>query len=210
MASNRKTIKSNTQSENSDKNLSDKNIVKQIFLGEYFNIHTFQKHPITETFFIREAKALKEWSELETSLRIADFYDWRGYSPEMYYEWVSKHHEMCSSHAYAMRRIGSRREVGAMSRKFAENTVHKTLGHYDPIWREEMRLMNEARLAIAEKQEARIVVMERYQLPDGGYQDVEVISTSKLTPQEVASNIRRNTATDRQVKVNANVGESHE
>lgn len=210
MASKQKTIKSNTQSKNTANITSAENPVKQIFLGEYFNIHTFQKHPITETFFTREAKALKEWAELETSLRISDFYDARGYDPKFYYYWVEKHPEIQTAHEYAMRRIGSRREVGAMSRRFAENTVHKTLGHYDPIWREEMRLMNEARLAIAEKQEARIVVMERYQLPDGGYQDVEVISTSKLTPQEVASNIRRNTATDRQVKVNANVGESHE
>jgi hypothetical protein len=210
VASNRKTNKPNTQSENGTKNASEQNLVKQVFLGEYFNIHTFQKHPITESFYAREAKALKEWSELETSLKIADFYDWRGYDPKQFYRWVANHEEMSLAHDYALRRVGSRREIGAITRKYAETTIHKVHGHYDQIWREEMRLMNEARLAIADKAESRVVIIERFPSPSGEYHDVDVVSTSKLDPQEVASNIRRNTATDRQVKVNANVGESHE
>ncbi len=210
MASKRKSIKSNTEPEKNAINASSENLAKKVFLGEYFNIHTFQKHPITASFYIHEARALKEWSELETSLKISDFYDARGYDPKQFYRWVADHEEMALAHDYALRRVGSRREIGAMTRKFAESTIHKVHGHYDPIWREEMRLMNEMRLAVAEKAESKVVVIERFPSPSGEYHDVEVVSTSKLSPQEVAANIRRNTATDRQVKVNANVGETYE
>ncbi len=210
MASKRKSIKSNTQSEKNAIDSSSENPVKQLFMGDYFNIHTFQRHPITPTFFSYQAKLLKEWADQDDSLRISDFYDKQGYGPEFYYYWVDKDHDFKAANSYALRRIGSRREGGAMTRKFSENTIHKTLGYYDPIWREEMRLMNEMRLAVAEKAESKVVVIERFPSPSGEYHDVEVVSTSKLSPQEVASNIRRNTATDRQVKVNANVGETYE
>lgn len=206
----RKINNHNTIPENNAIKLSNENSVKQLFLGEYFNIHTFQKHPITSNFILQEAMRLKQWADLEESLRICDFYDLRGYSPEIFYEWVEKYPEMKFSNNYALRRIGSRREGGALNRKFAETTVHKTLGRYDHVWREEIAIANAARLAIAEKSESKMVIIERFPSLSGEYRDIEVISSSKLTPEEVASNIRRNTATDRQVKVNANVGESYE
>lgn len=205
-----KTSNHITVTENSGINVSEKNSTKPLFIGEYFNIHTFQKHPITSKFILQEAMRLKEWSELDTSLKIADFYDMRGYDPKQFYRWVAEYDEMSLANEYALRRLGSRREIGAMTRKFAETTIHRVHGHYDQIWREEMDKANQARLAVAEKSESKLVIMERYQLPGGEYRDVEVISTSQFTPEEVAANVRRNTATDRQVKVNANVGDSCE
>jgi hypothetical protein len=209
VASKRKSNNPITKTNDSTTNSSGQNSVKQLFMGDYFNIHTFQRHPITPSFFGYQAKLLKEWADQDDSLRISDFYDKQGYGPEFFYYWVDKDHDLKAANSYALRRIGSRREGGAMTRKFSENTVHKTLGHYDPIWREEMRLINEARLAIAEKSESKIVVIERFPSASNEYQDVEVVSTSKLSPQEVASNIRRNIATDREVKVNMK-GKSHD
>ncbi len=206
----RKINNHNTVIENNATKLSEENSVKQLFLGEYFNIHTFQKHPITSNFILQEAMRLKQWADVEDSLRICDFYDQRGYSPEIFYQWVDKYPEMNTANNYALRRIGSRREGGALTRKFAETTVHKTLGRYDHVWREEMALANAARLAVAEKSESKVLIIERFPSSSGEYRDVEVISSSKFSPEEVASNIRRNTATDRQVKVNANIGETYE
>ncbi len=203
-----KTSNTNTVAENNDTNLNNENSVKQLFIGEYFNIHTFKKHPITTNFILQEAKALKTWADQDDSLRISDFYDRQGYSPEMYHYWIDKFPEMSHANQYALRRIGSRREIGAMQRRFAESTIHKVQGHYDHIWREETRLANEARLAVAEKSESKVVIIERF--PSSSREDVEVVSTSKLTPEEVAANIHRNTATDRQVKVNGNVGSTYE
>lgn len=203
----RKNNNPNTVTENNAKNQSEEKTIKQIFLGEYFNIHTFQKHPITSNFILQEARKLKDWADQDDSLRISDFYDLQGYGPDMFYLWVDKYPEMRLSNDYALRRIGSRREGGALTRRFAETTIHKTLGHYDNIWRQEVRLANEARLAIAEKSESKVVVIERFPSLSA---DVDVIPSLKLTPEEVAAHIHKSTANDRQVKVNSNVGDSCE
>jgi len=54
------------------------------FLGEFFNVHSFKMHPTTMRFVESEAQRLKEWSQLDTSLRLADFVDGQGYSPEIF------------------------------------------------------------------------------------------------------------------------------
>ncbi len=180
-----------------------------LVIEEYFSIHTMKYHPATRRFVEQEAINLKEWAEKDDSLRLSDFYDSRGYNTETFYSWCHKFPEMKASHDYAKRRIASRRENGALFRKFDANTVHKTLGFYDYVFQQEIDKANAARLAVAEKSESKLVVIERFPSLSGN-QDIEVISTSKLTPEEVASNIRRNTATDRQVRVNSEVGSSYE
>jgi len=198
-------------------NINDKSDIKPkvydtgtLVIEEYFSIHTMKYHPATRKFVEQEAVNLKQWAEKEDSLRLSDFYDFRGYNTETFYSWCHKFPEMKASHDYAKRRIAARRENGALFRKFDAGTVHKTLGFYDYVFQQEIDKANAARLAVAEKSEAKLVIMERFQLGGGEYRDVEVISTSKQTPEEVAANIRRNTATDRQVKVNANVGNTYE
>ena len=90
----RKTNELITVEENNAIKVSNENDAIPLVLGDYFNIHTFQKHPITSNFMIQEAMRLKQWSELDTSLRLSDFYDEQGYSPKVFYEWVKKHQEM--------------------------------------------------------------------------------------------------------------------
>lgn len=174
-------------------------------IDQWFNIHTMQYHPATIKFIEREAVLLKKWAENEESLRLCDFYDDRGYDTRTFYKWVAKFPEMEAAHEFAKRRIGSRRENGALSKKFDSNTVHRSLGYYDYVFAQEQEKAVAARLAVAEKSESKIVVIERFPSSFGN-QDVEVISTSKLDPEKVAANIYRNTATDRQVRVNSNVG----
>ncbi len=209
----RKTNKTNDLSisdTNNTKKLSEEIEVKLIFLGEYFNIHTMAKHPITRQFIQKEAIKLKQWAELDDSLLIQDFYDMQGYDPRTYYDFVHQFEEFAAANEYAKRRLGSRREIGAATRKYNENTIQKTLGHYQNIWREEIRIANEARQAIAEKSESKVVVIERF--PSMlGRQDVEVVSSSSLTPEEVAGQIHRQTGDQRMVKVNTkNIGEAYE
>lgn len=206
----RKTNDISIPSTNDTKKLSEENEVKLLFLGEYFNIHTMAKHPITRQFIQREAIKLKQWSELEDSLLIQDFYDMQGYDPRTFYDFVNQFEEFSAANEYAKRRLGSRREIGAVTRKYTENTIHKTLGHYQDIWREETRLANEARKAINEVAESKVVVIERF--PSSSHaQDVEVISLSQLTPEEVAGQIHKQTGDQRIVRVNTkNLGDAYE
>lgn len=189
---------------NSEKDETSQSQVKLIFLGEYFNIHTFKMEIVTQSFILRQAIKLKEWADQEDSLRICDFFTAQGYRRRDFYDFITKCQEMEYAHEYALTRIGSRREHGAVTRKFSDATIHRTLGHYDPVWREETKLLNEARLAVAEKHESKVVVIERFPCLSGGYTDIEVVSMSDKTPEEVAANVHRQTGLKSPVKVNTN------
>lgn len=161
--------------------------IEQIFLGEYFNIHTMQKHPITKKFIERQAVELKQWADLETSLNIYDFTDMKGYNPKTFYQWCLEYPEMEAANEYALRRIGSRREFGAMTRKFAESTIHRTLGHYHDVWKKETIMLAKLKEELSAQNETKVVVIERF--PDDAY---------KLTPEEVAGSIHKATSDGRQ------------
>lgn len=164
--------------------------VQLIFLGEYFNVHTMQKHPITKKFLEREAMRLKEWADLDSSLNIYDFTDAQGYNPKTFYEMCSKSVELEAANEYAVRRIGSRREFGAMTRRFAESTIHRTLGHYHDIWKKETVHLAKLKEEVSAQNETKVVVIERFpELPPNQY---------KLSPQEVAGAIHKATGDARE------------
>jgi len=158
------------------------------FLGEFFNVHSFKMHPTTMRFVESEARRLKEWSQLDTSLRLADFVDGQGYSPEIFYQWCRKSAILRNVHQYALRRIGARRENGALSKQLDVSTVHRTLGHYDSVWKSEAifhaKLKDES-----EKNETKVVVIERFPVLED--------KVSSRTPEEVAQAARRSTSDSR-------------
>lgn len=199
-----KTDNTNTKENNVAKNESQKTAPIRV-IEEWYNIHTMQYHPATNTFFQREAMILKEWSLKDDSLRISDFYDSRGYDTPTFYRWCAQYPEMQAALEFAKRRIGSRRELGAMQRKFDPHIVQKTLGHYDYVFKQEQEREHQARLKYAQNSESKVVVIERFP-SSSGLQDLEVISTSQFTPEQIAANIHRNTATDRQIHVNTDIG----
>ena len=166
--------------------------VKQIFLGEYFSIQTFQHHPITGTFIEQEAKRIKQWADLDTSLRMTDFSDMRGYDPDTFYEWVAKYPLIAKAHKYALRRIGARREDGAISRKFDSSTIHRTLGYYDKVWKSETRELARMKEEMSSGNETKVVVIERFALPE----DAKI---HLRTPEEVAGEIHKSTREDRRI-----------
>ena len=164
--------------------------LKQIFLGEYFNIKTFKKHIVTASFIESEARKLMEWSDQDDSLLMQQFVNRQGYRSVIFYEWVEKYEVFKIAHEYALSKIGERREIGAMTRKFAESTVHRTLGHYSPIWAAETYKLSKMKEEIANAGEQKVVIIERYpELPS-------------RTPEEVAGAIRRSTEDNRLVGSN--------
>ena len=164
--------------------------VKLIFLGEYFNIHTFKKHIITASFIESEARKLIEWANLDDSLLMQDFASRQGYRCNLYYEWVEKYEVFREAHAYALSRVGSRREIGAMTRKYAESTVQRTLGAYNAIWAAETYKLSKMKEEIAQAAEQKVVIIERYPVIEN------------KTPEEIANAIRKTTEDNRLVGSN--------
>jgi hypothetical protein len=199
----KKTKDHNIDEKNDTKNPNAENEHPQpIVIEEWFNIHTMKYHPATKRFIEQEAQKLKDWAILDDSLRLSDFYDGRGYNPETFYAWSHRFPEMKAAHDFALRRIGSRRENGALNRSFDSSTVHKTLGHYDYVFQQQMDRVHEIKARItAQESESKVVIIERF--PSQSEDTMTVPESHYLrTPEQIAGNIHRNTATQREVKVN--------
>jgi hypothetical protein len=168
-------LKAKEKKENKKPNHENPEITeyKPTFLSEYYNVHTRQFHPCTLKFVEREAIKLKEWADQEDSLNIYDFTDNQGYNPDTFYDWCKKFPQLHEAHQYALRRIGSRREYGAMIRKFTEATVHRTLGYYHYIWKQETIALAKLKEETSQN-ETKVVIIERF--PD----------LPTKTPEEVA------------------------
>lgn len=156
-----------------------------VLIDEYYNVHTRQYHPATVKFVESQCIKLKEWADQEDSLNLYDFIDNQGYNPATFYKWCDKFPQLHETHQYAIRRLGSRREMGALTRKFDASTVHRTLGYYHYIWRQETAALAKLKEESSQN-ETKVVVIERYP---------EVPSK---TPEEVAAAVRKATADQRE------------
>lgn len=195
-----------------------------LILGEYFNIHTFKKHPITIKFINNEAQRLKVWADTYSSLRLCDFYNSRGYSKESYRIWTLKYPQFAAADEYARQRCGSRREHGALTRQFSESMVSRTLGFYDDVFREEMRLVNEARRALDDKSASISVTIKPFEYVEQGKdndsiegvesihvendmhafaQDEAPLMVSDEMPEDIAFRVHRRTGMKSEIKVGA-------
>ena len=172
--------------------------VKQLFIGEFYNLHTRQMSPMTERFIEREAQKIMDWAMLEDSLRICDYTDSQGYAPQVYYTWIKKFPAMQLAHEFALRRIGSRREHGALTRKFSEKVVSWTLGYYDQVFKEEMMAIARMKEEFNKNPDIKVVI-EHIPSQDSVEQlytvepDQEDDDEDKPTPAEVAMKVRRGT-----------------
>ena len=131
----------------------------------YRHTYSWQERPINSAALERLADDLISWSQKKDSFRINDFYDDQGINPRDYYRFCGYCPKLQEAHEFALRRIASRREVGALTRKLDPNTVFRSLGYYDSIDRE----MMEHRAALAAKYKAnlegsnepKVIVIER-------------------------------------------------
>lgn len=131
----------------------------------YRDTFSWQEKPMNMAAFERLAEQLYEWSQKKDSFRINDFYDDHGINPSDYYRFCGYCPQLQSAHELALRRIASRREIGALTRKLEPSTVFRSLAYYDHIDKE----MIEHRASVAAKYKAnlegsseqKVIVIER-------------------------------------------------
>lgn len=104
------------------------------YLEDYQELFTFKMRPVTEAFIERLSQELMDWADKEESLVIEDFHDERKICSSTFYRWVDKHESMNKAHAYAKRRMMSKREKGMLTRKYDSTTAWNSLAKYDPVW----------------------------------------------------------------------------
>lgn len=183
-----------------NKKVEDEEIkpVEQLFTGQYYNVKTRQYHPTTVKFIEQECIRLLEWSELEDSLILEDFVDGRGYAPDTFYRWCKNSENLEEAHQYAMRRLASRREKGALNRKYDASTIHKMMGYYSKAWRQEQIFAAKMREDTSKQNDIKIVIEEMPWQP-GPMAPCMLDATIELrpTPEEVAGRIHKLTTEGR-------------
>jgi hypothetical protein len=127
-----------------------------------------------------------EWAVKEDSLRIYDYTDLQGYTPDTYHELCETYPEIKLAHEFAMRRIGSRREKGALTRLYDGRAVAWTQSHYCNIFKNQQQ--EQHRLKQEQAQGAMDLLVEMTSFPrlpgsDAPAKLAEI--DSRPTPEEV-------------------------
>jgi hypothetical protein len=82
------------------------------------------------------ASDLINWSLKDDSLVFRDFYDDRYIPEDTYYRWLKTYPTLKAAHTLAKGRIGSRREKGALSRKYDGSFISSSMPMYDQEWKD--------------------------------------------------------------------------
>lgn len=101
--------------------------------GEYFDQKLKAYRPYTEEELV---DLLRDLGDNEDSYHMEDFYDQLHMSPDTYHSLLRRIPGMKDAHDYAKRRIGVRRDRGALFRKMDAGHVQKTLSHYWTVYKE--------------------------------------------------------------------------
>lgn len=117
-------------------NFQDSDAKVSPWLEDYRDLFSLKMKPVTEGFISRLSEELNQWSQLEDSIVLRDFYDTKHIPHEAFYRWAKKYPELGDMLNLARGRIGSRREKGVITRKYEPGLISSNMAMYDPEWRE--------------------------------------------------------------------------
>ena len=139
---------------------SPKSVISASPLDEYF---FWKAIPVTEQKLDKLAEKYLHWAENdEKALKITQFVIKERISLEDFYNWMDQNPKLKQAHKWVMAIIANRREIGAIERKYDASTIHKTMSHYDPVWKEQE--IFKASLAKTEDEKSRniTVIVEKF------------------------------------------------
>ncbi len=154
LAQTRKTINHSNKKDKHTKKVT-------VWDEEYFDLFTFKVKPVSDAFLEKVAEGLWKWADLESSFRISDFHLDRGISKKDFYRWIGRDKKMKFAHEYAMARIASRREKGALFNELNVTMVTKTLGHYCEVYSQEEQKRSDQRQKENLDAQKTIVVIDK-------------------------------------------------
>lgn len=105
--------------------------------------------PIPEMYLEKLANDWIEWSKLEDSLRATDFFLEINIHNGIVYRWLGMHPVLKEAHTIVMQRLASRRERGAINRKYDAGTIDR----YQPLYDKEYKEIVEWRASLRDKNE---------------------------------------------------------
>jgi hypothetical protein len=158
------TIKTNNQ--HSTRKKTEK-VTKWVYLDEYIDFFHGKRKAISEKGLDALGQELLEYAQDEDSLVLGDFFFDKGIPETSYRQWLAKNELFNLRYQAAKKKIGSRRERGALEREFAEKTALTSMAIYDSEWKE----IEKWRSSLRSKEQAAgkadfQVVMEKFPSTD--------------------------------------------
>lgn len=101
-------------------------------LDQYSHYFFIQDSPAPDKFLEQLADDLVEWARKEDSLKMIHFFDEVGVPDTSYHGWRKRCPKLQAAHDWALRLLGARREIGAMTGKYKEKIILHSLHQYDP------------------------------------------------------------------------------
>ena len=106
--------------------------------GRYYEVYSeyflYRKKPAPEAFLERVADDLIRWiHEHPKSVRLDDFFSEKGIHWERYSKWTKKNESLKDAIDIAMQIIASRRDTGAIEKRYDGNYIAKTIRMYCPV-----------------------------------------------------------------------------
>lgn len=127
-----------TRSTNSNAKSNQRDAESKVspWLEDYLDLHTMRIKPVSSMFIERLAIEVMSWSTNDDAIVFRDFIDNKHIPEDAYYRWVRTYPELKAAHTLAKGRIGSRREKGAITRKFDGSSVIGSMAMYDQEWKD--------------------------------------------------------------------------
>lgn len=109
-----------------------------IVLDDYFDLKARQGKPVTMHFIDVVTDKLLQWVALDTSLKMQQFYSLLGMCDTDFIRIKGRSENLEKAYRFALKELGARREIGAITRKYDANFVLKNLYKYDDDWKNVM------------------------------------------------------------------------
>jgi len=120
------------------KNSKEKKKYANVGYRERFAVLS-QTGPVPDYIITEIAEDLEDWAENTQALRAKDFIWQRKLSPHVFYDWIEKFPRLKEAYDFALMAIASRREIGAITRKYDAGSALKMMPQYDKDWANMMR-----------------------------------------------------------------------
>lgn len=145
------TVNHTTQNKNNTK--GESGIEDRITLLEEYGM------PIPDSFIEELRHIMREWSDKKTSLRINDFLTENRMGWRTFHSFLDRSDKLKQEYEWTLDKIASRREIGAMTRKFDASSALRMMPRYAPEWLEnEEKLAKIKRLSQAEGETRQTII----------------------------------------------------
>jgi len=148
---------------------------------KYRELFIPRERPVSIAFIERLCADLIDWAiNDDDALKIIDFYVSRKIHPKTFWRWEQKYPMLTDARNMALNIIGSRREKGALKKKFEPTVMMKQQHHYDKTWWEDEVARAELRARTQQKTDQNI----RYTVVLDSYADTVTETTDNLPKEQ--------------------------